>query len=557
MFFSLVSQSVEYYSTALSILLLGFIPGYILLRIIPNDLNEEERLCTSFGLTVLLIGLGYSLSYLASSSVASVFPQVVFSLVVLPLIYFGIRGRRLEKSSDDPLDVYLLAPFLVQFLLKISLQPLIPFYPMGADYYEHYERARFFLDIHKVDPYKIMFPWWHVPDRTPLFNIVGAFFLALFRDRYWILQAVSCLFNSILILPGYLIAKKLFGRRTAILTVLFISMNPFLTENALYTWQKNLAAYFCLLLIYFVVFQKNTIYSGLSAGLGYLTHQYSALYIVAGVIYLLTRRVGEEKTSRSRELLIFLSTLGLVVSPWFLWKWYTYGSTLGTRFLYYPFAVHGVIQALQWSGSDIMSEFWSTPATMVIWIRIANAMETLIPVPILSWPITISNLSNYYFHTIPGALTIAPLIFSVLGLWRKVEELKRIDQFLYIPFLGTLLTFGWLFGEGLARQTMQPIVVLLVIFAASILSESRDMTSIGVYLIEAFEFCVFIWWIHIYDLYLLQQSYTPVFIRSTMFGWDLVDPSQLFFVLPSVIFQLSLVLLQVRSVKNLGGLQET
>ena len=515
-----------------------------MLNVIPNKFDEEEKISMSFGLTALLIGVGYITSYLASSSIKSVFPQAVLCLAGLLLLYLGIRGRKSEENKGKSVDVYLLAVFLAQYLLKISLQSLIPFYPMGADYYEQYERVRFFLYIHEKDPYKIMFPWWHVPDRTPLFNIIGVFFFAFFRDRYWILQVVSCLFNSILILPGYLIAKKMFDRKTATLTVLLLSMNPFLTENALYTWPKNLAAYFCLLSLYFLMFHKNLFYAGSFAALGYLSHQYSIWYIVAGMGHLLFKG-RKDRNSIFKELMTFLLSFCLLVSPWFFWKGYTYGLTYETKFLYYPFAVHGVLQVVTRSAEEILSEFLATPISTIAWIRVENALETLIPFSLFSWPISKAAVSEYYFHTIPGGLTLAPLFFALRGLWKNRGALKRVDLFFSIPFLGTLILYGWFFGAGLARQTLQPVIVLLVIFAARGLSETGRRIFILSYLMETIEFCLFIWWIHIYDLYLLQEVYTPGFVRDLMLAWDLVDPNQLFFILPAIALQLFLIILIV------------
>ena len=172
-------------------------------------------------------------------------------------------------------------------------------------------------------------------------------------------------------------------------------------------------------------------------------------------------------------------------------------------------------------------------------------METLIPFSLFSWSINNTSISEYYFHTIPGSLTLAPLIFALRGLSRNREASRKIGLFLLTAFLGTLLLYGWFFGAGLARQTLQPVVVLLLVFAAKAFSETRSPTFILGYLLEGIEFCIFIWWIHIYDLYLLQVVYTPDFCRKMMLAWDLVDPNQLFFIVPAAILQVALFWLAI------------
>ncbi len=546
---SLLMQFFEYYSMTVAILLLGFLPGYLLLDSFTDNINIEEKITVSFGLTALLIDLGYIVAYLLSPSIKELFPQTILYFLFFLLIYRGTRKKPQKAYTPIPKDLLLLVVvFVVQYLFKVSLQPIIPFYPMGADYYEHYQRSQVLLDLHNENPYVDIFPFWYIPDRTPLFNIIGAFFLALFRDRYWIIQITSCLFNSILILPGYLIAKRLFNSKAAILVTLILSMNPFLTENALYTWPKNLAAYFCLLFLYFLLFHGNIFYAGMFGALGYLSHQYSSLYIVAGAFYLLLKGKGEPKVVL-KSLIILLGTVCFLTSPWFLWKGYTYGPTYGTKFLSYPFATGGVLQIIFNPTEEILARFWATPMSRIIWIRVENALETLIPFSLFSFPIDNVDLSKYYFHTIPGSLTLAPLFFAFRGMSRNREAMKSVACFLLIPFLGTLLLYGWLFGAGLARQTLQPIVVLLGVFAAKELSETKHGTFTLVYLIEILEFCIFIWWIHIYDLYLLQRVYTPGFCRKMYLAWDLVDPNQLLFILPAISLQFILVWLGVSKKK--------
>ena len=531
---------------AFLVLSFGFLPGFLLLGFLSDWFDFKERLAMSFGFTILLIWIGYQLSFLIGLPIKEVFPSIILLFVVFLVVCRQAKGLGCPAKGDIQSTSFLIAVFLVQYLLKISIQPMIPFYPMGNDYHEHFQRASFFLNIHESNPFEtIAWSSWYASDRTPLFNIIGAFFFALTFERYWVFQVVSCLFNSILVLPSYLIAKRLFDEKVGIITALIVSINPYLTENALYTWPKNLAAYFCLLLIYVVIFRKGTVYAGIFGGLGYLSHQYSLLYILATIAYLVMREKVQTQVL-FKKISGLLLVLGLTVLPWFAWNTYVYGSPIRSPFFYYPFSVHGVSWAINSPPDKILSEFWATPLTRIVWIRIMNAAETLLPLTLLSLPVTKPAILSYYFHTIPGALTLAPLIFVFIGLKENITELKDVHLFLTIPFLSTLFIFGWPFGAGLTRQTLQSVVVILIIFAASVLSKTKRIIFVLSFLAETVEFCVFIWWLHIYELYELQKSYLPEFIPKRMLAWDLVDPNQLFFILPAMLLQFSLILLLVR-----------
>ena len=535
---------------SIAVLILSFLPGYLILDSIVSRFNDEEKVVMSFGFTALLIGIEYSLAYLLSPSIKEVLPQIYLYVLFFLLVYRVTNGKTKTLSTSlSQHSLLIVLVFVVQYLLKVSFQPMIPFYPMGADFYEHYQRSQVFLDLRNVDPYVDIFPFWYISDRTPLFNIIGTFFLALFKDRYWILQVTSCLFNSVLVLPVYLIAKRLFDEKVAVITTFILSMNPFLTENALYTWPKNLAAYFCLLFLYILLFHRSMFFAGLFAALGYLSHQYVSLYILAGVVFLLWERKGGSRAS-IKSIGILLLTFCVFTSPWFLWKGFTYGPAQGTKFLSYPFATGGVLQVVYNPMDKIIDQFLKTPISRIIWIRVANALETVIPLSLFSFPINSSALSKYYFHTIPGGLTLVILFFVLKGISRNWEVLKRIVWFVSIPFFGSLLLYGWLFGAGLARQTLQPVVALLPIFAAKELSERGRVIFLTTYLAETVEYCILIWWIHIYDLYLLQRVYTPGFCRKMFLAWDLVDPNQLFFILPTIVFQFTLVCLGISEKKS-------
>jgi hypothetical protein len=220
-------------------------PGAILLRRVAGDrLRPAEFFVGSVGLSLLLVyGATWSIYLLDAPRMVHSVVAVVNTLAVfacLPLL------RRLFSSSRELRRM--LASWGVFSAFSLVLLTLVRNHSGGAwggDWYEHYQRALFFLDHGALDT-KFL-DTWTLPSRPPLMNLIEAHVLASAGERYPAYQLVSTLLSALVILPA-LLMTRLFTRapqRLAVLAALFV-LNPMLAQNVTYSWTKLFAAFYAL-----------------------------------------------------------------------------------------------------------------------------------------------------------------------------------------------------------------------------------------------------------------------------------------------------------------------
>ncbi len=120
----------------------------------------------------------------------------------------------------------------------------------AADWFEHWERARFLLEHQPLD-HKFL-GIYSLAARPPLANVVTAACLSLTRADFAHYQFFSTLFASLVFLPAALLARR-FGRdaRAIALCAALFLVNPLLVQNATFAWTKLPAAAFVLTALYF------------------------------------------------------------------------------------------------------------------------------------------------------------------------------------------------------------------------------------------------------------------------------------------------------------------
>lgn len=119
-----------------------------------------------------------------------------------------------------------------------------------SDWFEHWERARFFLERGPLDQRFLGHDL--LTARPPLANVVTAALLAITRADFAHYQLVSTLLASLVFLPAALLARR-FGKRSGAITIcaaLFL-VSPILVQNATFAWTKLPAAFFILTALYF------------------------------------------------------------------------------------------------------------------------------------------------------------------------------------------------------------------------------------------------------------------------------------------------------------------
>lgn len=258
-------------------------------------------------------------------------------------------------------------------------------------------------------------------------------------------------------------------------------------------------------------------------GLGLLSHQLFLFYILTGffVLYLLHKT----KIFNTKQFFMMCLIAFMILLPWFLYL--ASCQALNTPFLYFPFAVEGYEKVLNITLPEVWQMFSSKPIYYIIGIRIVNLLNTIFPlililkiinsiIPLptiyLHKTVNISTLplAYHYFHSFPGNLTLFFSIFVFLGMIKiyKIKKHRILLILILLPLIFTDLFYGWIV-PGLARQTLQPIIPLLIL--------------IGVWYINSLEYRKFLFILVV----LLTIVETIVFIYSYysyfLFTWEFLD----------------------------------
>lgn len=500
-----------YFIAAILVPLIFTLPGFVLLKLLKikrKNFVELLSLSTIFSFILYgILGIVYHLSQIKLNIYLVAIP--LLASVIFLLINYGLRRKRIRISKEL---LIILSIFILLYFVKIVLQIFIPFYPLGSDWLEHYKSSLVFFEKD-----------WTFSIRPPFFNYLLAVPMLIFGKNLWVAQVTTVFVNSLFILPAYLIARKCFNKKIAILSFIFISINPLLIENALYLWPKNLVAFF-MLFFFFLILEKRTnwILLGGIAGLSILTHQLSLFYILTGFVLLVM--FYRLKFFFSKNVLLLAITILIFISPWLIHNIIYLGNISHSTFAYYPFAVDGYEKVVNATFSEVWDSFTSKPVYYIVGVRIVNFLNTFFPViPLLKIfdifspipviylhkivDISTLPLSYHYFHSLPGNLTLLLTFFAYIGLF-KLYKTKNIQLLMIIilPILLTGLFYGWIV-PGLARQTLQPIIPLLIL--------------VGIWYVNSLKHRKF-WFTAILALIIVESvifaySYYDYFISTQMF----------------------------------------
>jgi len=211
-------------------------------------LAPAEKVVASAALSLLGVFLFFWAVY--------VFVLPTTALWALPAL--AVLGLLLQRSAiaETWRDADARALLIAQALVTgwcVGWMATISSYSGGGwagDWFEHWERARFFLERWPLDrKFLITYP---LTARPPLANLVTGAFLRLMRVDYAHYQLVTTLLSSLVFLPAALLARRWcrHGATIGICAVLFM-VNPLFVQNATFAWTKLPAAFFVLVALYF------------------------------------------------------------------------------------------------------------------------------------------------------------------------------------------------------------------------------------------------------------------------------------------------------------------
>lgn len=434
--------------------------------------------------------------------------------MIFSLLYLLKKRSELKFEINSRIIISIL---IIGLVLNFFLQTLWEYPVSGGDWIAH----TLFI------PYDFDSGNWTLPhDRTPFFNLLIYSYHHLLGTslfQYWISQIISVIANSVFVLPAYLIAKNVFNDKVAKISAAFMVITPWLVWQSIYTWPKNLAMYFILLMIYFMFFKQESKplsygLSGLFGALAFLTHNYTAFYILTALLaFIYVKKIYRHPPIIIQELfkdrfIYFFIVLAAAIVPYYVWMYASYGEIVTSRLLYYPFSVNGYVQAAYSDPEEIFNAFFNTPISSIIYTRISNAIVTLLPVALPINPIA-TNFPTYYpvlyyMQDYPGGLSFLMYILVVVWFSRYILRKTNTNGVLVIlvivPFLITLFIAGWK-DWGLLTYALSPTVPILIMLGTNELYKIRTSWIRTGYAYLLFMVClieVVIFGVLINDLYL-------------------------------------------------------
>jgi hypothetical protein len=487
-------DALLYFPFSIFIFLLYFLPGFLIIRFF-KKFDGLEKLVLGFVLSTLIIfTLGLIVHILGFEwNFFTLFIPIIILILILSLIK---RNIKIDKEAK-----FLLIIFFALYLFKLLILINIEIFPIGGDWIFHYDLSKIFLAK----------DWSFSTDRTILYNFILAFFMAIFRSEYWCTQITSVLLNSLILLPTYLIGIKLFNKKIATLSIFLLSITPY-THWLLYTWSKCFAGFFILIIYYFILKRKLNVFVGISAGLSFLVHQFSLLYLIPAVFLVIYKR--KEFNLNHKKFLVISTPIIILFLSWFLYNFFVYGSAVSTIFKYYPIAVNGFETLSGKTSQQIWEEFLETPIYKPILTRIINAAIPTIPlifiIPKLisiyfpfvlplykSIDFTQIPWTYHHFQTFAGHVSLLLYFFFCIGFFKLFKDKTTKKDLLILiigPFILSLFLFGWILP--ITTSTLLSLIPLLPLIGFWEVEKSKNKNKwiLIIFALAILETIIFSYW---------------------------------------------------------------
>jgi hypothetical protein len=448
-------------------------PGFFFVRKL--RLSCDEKLCASLALSIVLIYLFSGAIYLLNINWKWCW------LITAIFMAMGALGAkdfwRFQKHKHVR---HLLCGYGSLFLLGLLLLCVIRNYSgdnWTGDWFEHYQRALFFL-FHLPSDTKFI-GLYLLPTRPPLMNLVAAYFLAQIGTGYDQFQIVFLFLNLLVYFPCVLLAGLLvkYGNRKTWLIAAFLATSPMVLENATWTWTKELCVFYVILAIAFYIrgwragCSARIIAAAASMAAGLLVHYSAGPYAVALALhYLLTFPLRKKSLASSKLTEFFgsLSVAAALLSTWIIWSIFTYGA------------------AATFGSNSTISDSQTLSGIENIFKVGGNLLNTLVPHPLIIpfatfkadyyQPNFYGYVRDYFFLMFQTNLLMSLGSIGWLAviylLARMLKELSLQRAIAWISFIALIIvlavaTYGLPQQYGVAHVTLQPLIFLCLTLLAT------------------------------------------------------------------------------------------
>ena len=469
-------------------------PGFLLARRL--RLDPLETLTASIVLSLLVQFVASFAAFTAGLPAGPAHAAILVASGLLTLAALpGLRdllATRVVRTA--------LVWFAVWSIGVLAILSLIRGYSGGlwyGDWFEHFERSRFFLGGH--DPGEL-FLGSLLPARPPLVNVLGAHALAIAGDRFTVYQLTTTLLCLPIFFPALLLARRLAlargpspaGRFRPAVLAAFVLASPFVMQNATYCWTKLPAAFFVLagLAFYLRGVRGDRVclpLAFLSFAGGMASHYSAVPYALVPALHYLvsalrrppdgTARRPPDSTTRPlpgraerwREAGLAVAAVLIVLGPWvaYLLRVYGPGPALAANSTAIAFDEHG--------GGTIAVTLDNLAATMLP--RVPRHAGEGPPPPGFSWAGLRDSSFIAYQQTLPFALgALGPALLIYAWVTRRRTPARAAVAGSDARLLAALVLPAGLLAvplhtppaaHGLAHVVLQPVVLLGIIYLAA------------------------------------------------------------------------------------------
>lgn len=466
-----MSEFIRLPLTYLLLVICSFTPGFFFVRRL--KWNYLETACASLALSHLLV-------YLVSTA--------VFLLHLSPICYycFSATAVALGIASRTDLRQYfarrevqqLFAWFGVLLVWGLIILSLVRTYSGGfwaGDYWEHFQRAQFFLHWYPTDfQFLGLCP---LPARPPFMNVVIAFFLGQVGESFPAYQVISQFLNlhiyfALVLMAGLMVRG---GHRQVALVVTLLALCPAFQQNQLFPWTKLFCCFYTLLGLAFYIrgWRKHDSHRMLASvaclACAALIHYSSGPYLLFLAIHYLTLVI--RGTRASWEPVAAGAIVGIILATWFSWSLAFYGP--GITFGDNPTVTASAQLSLEENVQKVAQ----------------NTIRSLVPHPVylpratfneFFWqPSQLGYVREYWFLIyqttlfpmmgLAGGLIVIHLVTRDLQTHQKVPRPLQIFWAAFIPFcilIGIAVNGGQEL-VGMAHVCLQPLAFLGVVYLAA------------------------------------------------------------------------------------------
>lgn len=394
----------------------------------------------------------------------SLIPTIVLSLTSVQSSWEFIPDNEYKKTSNYSVP---------------SVKVLNFAHTPANDNYIPYRQAQFF--VNRSDPAKDSFiNEWGVSffQRTVLMGSVVSSFYTMLDDNppishlwsidasdpnntYPKFQIIAHILNSLLILPAFIVVSRLFSKKVAAISSIFLVSSQFYLYNSIFSWPKSLTAFFILLSIMLLLENRRSysVMAGLVGGVAYLTHDLAIVFIVTCAIFLILK-------SRWKDLVFY--SIAVVPSPAF---WAIISSIIYSKpstFIYYPFSLNGLPQ--DDNKKLIIQEFLHTKPLKILQIKLDGLVYLASPYQLFfseGGKQLSTRLWALGIYSIPGSLGVGLLGLGIISFTKGFRKIKwEVYYFIVFPLLIILLLFGnpKILGSLHFSEPILPILIGSIVY---------------------------------------------------------------------------------------------